>query len=57
MSEQFSGTNEDKRKAVAKLLGDPEWKDWSNAEIARHCGVSTSFVASVRNKETEVPNE
>jgi len=29
------GSNEDKRIAVMKLLEDPEWALWNNAEIAR----------------------
>lgn len=41
-------THADKRKAVMTLLDDFEWKDWSNAEIARHCGVSPTFVANLR---------
>lgn len=57
MSEQTIKTNEDIRKAVEVLLADPEWRDWSNAEIARHCGVSPSLVASIRNKKTEVTND
>lgn len=42
-------TNADKRKAVMTLLDDFEWKDWSNSEIARHCGVSPTFVANLRD--------
>lgn len=42
-------TYADKRKAVMTLLDDFEWKDWSNAEIARHCGVSPTFVANLRD--------
>jgi hypothetical protein len=38
----------DKRRAVARLLRDPEWRGWSNVEIARHCGVAQSFVAKLR---------
>lgn len=41
-------TSADKRKAVMKLLDDPEWKKWSNAEIGRQCGVSAPFVANLR---------
>lgn len=39
----------DKRKAVMTLLDDFEWSMWSNAEIARRCGVSAPFVASLRD--------
>lgn len=42
-------TYADKRKAVMTLLDDFEWSDWSNAEIARRCGVSAPFVASLRD--------
>ena len=31
------------------LLDDFEWSDWSNAEIARQCGVSATFVANLRD--------
>jgi transposase-like protein len=39
---------EDKRRAVRRLLEDPEWRQWSNVEIARHCGVAQSFVSKIR---------
>jgi len=42
-------THADKRKAVMTLLDDLEWMDWSNAEIARHCSVSPTFVANLRD--------
>jgi hypothetical protein len=42
-------TYADKRKAVMTLLDDFEWSQWSNSEIARHCGVSHTFVASLRD--------
>jgi len=42
-------TAADKRKAVMTLLDDLEWMDWSNAEIARHCSVSPTTVASLRS--------
>ena len=48
-------TYADKRKAVMTLLDDFEWRDWSNAEIARHCGVSPTFVANLR--ESGGPDE
>lgn len=41
-------SNEDKRKAVATLLADPEWAAWSDREIARQCGVSDRFVNGLR---------
>lgn len=42
-------THADKRKAVMTLLDDFQWSDWSNSEIARHCGVSPTFVANLRD--------
>jgi uncharacterized ParB-like nuclease family protein len=42
-------THADKRKAVMTLLDDFEWSLWSNAEIARHCSVSPTFVANLRD--------
>lgn len=41
-------TNADKRRAVMTLLEDDEWGAWSDREIARRCGVSHPFVASIR---------
>jgi FtsZ-binding cell division protein ZapB len=43
-------SNEDKRNAVIKMLNDHEWKEWSDREIARHCGVSHVFVAKMRKE-------
>lgn len=42
-------THADKRKAVMTLLDDFEWSMWSNAEVARQCGVSPTFVANLRD--------
>lgn len=41
-------TNEDKRRAVTRLLSDPEWAGWSNREIARRAAVDDKFVGTVR---------
>ncbi len=41
-------TSADKRKAVAVLLGDSEWKEWSDRDIARRCLVSNSLVSRMR---------
>jgi hypothetical protein len=38
----------DKRKAVALLLNDSEWSQWSDREIARRCGVSNHMVRRMR---------
>jgi hypothetical protein len=41
-------TQADKRRVVRRLLDDPEWRQWSDRAIARHCGVAHTFVAEVR---------
>lgn len=41
-------SNADKRRAVALLLGDEEWTRWSDREVARRCGVSPTFVGTLR---------
>lgn len=41
-------TNEDKRRAVTRLLEDSEWSQWSNREIARRCAVSEYMVRAMR---------
>jgi len=43
-------TNEDKRRAVMKLLQDDEWSHWSDSEIARQCRVGNKFVGDQRRK-------
>jgi hypothetical protein len=43
-------TNADKRRAAETLLADGEWGRWSDAEIARRCGVSDRFVSAVRKQ-------
>jgi transposase len=50
-------TNADRRKAVLKLLNDIEWGDKSNTEIAKHCGVSVSFVSNLRNSSGKMPDK
>lgn len=42
-------TNEDKRRAVTLLLGDEEWSQWSDSEIARRCAVSQQMVSEMRS--------
>jgi hypothetical protein len=46
-------TNYDKRRDVMRLLGDNQWKQWSNREIARRCGVSYELVNNVRSSLTD----
>ena len=41
-------TNEDKRRAVLRLLTDAEWGAWSDREIARRCALSQPFVSQLR---------
>jgi hypothetical protein len=41
-------TNEDKRRAVMKLLNDAEWSHWSDREIARLCAVDKTLVSPSR---------
>lgn len=43
-------TNDDKRRAVIKLLEDTEWSKWSNREIASRCAVSPGLVDSLRKE-------
>ena len=41
--------NATKRRAVEVTLASPKAKDWSNVQIAKHCDVSDTFVAAVRD--------
>lgn len=41
-------TNDDKRRAVLRLLNDPEWQRWSDREIARRCMVGADMVGRLR---------
>jgi len=41
-------SNADKRKAVETLLGDEEWSQWSDRQIAKACGVSNTLVSNLR---------
>src|SRR5206468_1155516 len=41
-------SSDDKRRAVEMLLADPEWVNWSDAEIAKYCNVSDRFVSKQR---------
>ncbi|HEY9847440.1 MAG TPA: ParB N-terminal domain-containing protein [Candidatus Caenarcaniphilales bacterium] len=43
-------TPADRRRAVVRLLSDPEWSRWSNVEIARQCAVSERFVRNVKGE-------
>lgn len=41
-------TNADKRRSVETLLRDAEWREWSDAEIARRCAVDPKTVGTIR---------
>lgn len=41
-------TNADKRRSVERLLRDDEWSRWSDMEISRQCGVSSTMVSNLR---------
>jgi hypothetical protein len=43
-------SNADKRRSVATLLRDEEWRAWSDHEIARKCAVSAMFVGTLRRE-------
>lgn len=42
-------TNSDKRRAVERLLSDPEWMNWNNQKIAEACRVTGEFVRKLRS--------
>lgn len=46
-------TDEDKRRAVRRLLDDKEWSQWSDRAISRLAGVSHTLVAKMRQGEPE----
>ena len=53
-------TNEDKRRAVMKLLDDVQWAKWSDREIARRCSVGHAFVSNLRPicpQKTDAPEQ
>jgi hypothetical protein len=45
-------SNEDKRRAVETALAHEYAIRYSNREVARHCGVSSTFVDNLRNDNT-----
>jgi uncharacterized ParB-like nuclease family protein len=53
----LSLTAADNRKIIALMLQDDEWSRWSNAEIARHVGVSGMTVGRIRASMGEVRDE
>lgn len=50
-------TNADKRRAVEGALKHPLSGAWSDNQIAKHCGVSHTFVGSVRGSLATVASE
>ena len=50
-------TNEDKRHAVLRLLGDAEWNSKGIRWIARHCAVSEGFVHKLYHAAVSVHGE
>jgi len=46
-------TNADKRNAVMMLLEDPEWTEWTNRDIAKHCKVTHTLVNKMRAEMEE----
>lgn len=47
-SHRADDEHEDKRRAVMKLLNDPEWSQWSDREIARRCAVNNATISRMR---------
>ena len=43
-------TQEDKRRAILALLHDPEWRHWSDREIAKRTATSDKTVAKLRRE-------
>lgn len=43
-------TNADKRRAVERLLDDPEWGKWSDGKVAEAAAVSRPFVSGLRGQ-------
>lgn len=51
-------TREDVRRSIRTLLLDEEWRQWSNAEIARRCATTDKTVDKVRTEmeaSSEIP--
>lgn len=46
-------TPDDKRRAVARLLDDEEWSQWSDNVIAEKVGVSQPFVSGMRKQRAD----
>lgn len=46
----YPRSNADKRRAVAQLLNDDEWRGWSDREIAKRCLVGNKMVSDLRGE-------
>ncbi len=44
-------TNDDKRRAVMKLLNDEKWAQWPQVKIAKACCVSAEYVSRLKHRE------
>jgi polyhydroxyalkanoate synthesis regulator phasin len=47
---------EDKRNIIKRMLADKEWGQWTNAQIAKHVGVSKMTVGRVKQQLEEEGN-
>ena len=50
-------TSEDNRQIVLDMIKDSEWGKWSNAQIAKHIGVSGMTIGRIRKSLEETPKE
>jgi hypothetical protein len=50
-------TNADRRQAVLLMLDDPEWRQWSDRDLASRCMVSHTFVNRIRQEMNEANTE
>lgn len=50
-------SNDDKRRAVMRLLTDPEWAQWSDNKIAKACHVHHSTVGEYRKSILRNPQD
>ena len=48
---------EDNRQIVLDMIKDSEWGKWSNAQIAKHIGVSGMTIGRIRKSLEETPKE
>ena len=53
----YRRSNDDKRRAVHRMLADFEWGKWSDREIGRRCGVDHEMVGNVRRSLADSASE